>query len=368
MDFNVKSCVKSGVYNDLYEIASSDVDFSKLKGSTVLVTGAYGFLGFYLTASLLLRNDLYSDNCKVIALVRNKEKAEQRFGRLLQRDDFTLCVKDVTKPIQAEHADFIIHAAGHADALHFKTDPAGTANANLSGTSNVLEFARLSKSKSVLIISSLKIYGVIYGDKEKISEDDIGYIDFALPDNCYAMSKRAAETLAADYCDEFGTNVKIARPAYIYGAARRGDDRVWAQFFNNAANGQDILLKSDGCAKRSFIYITDAVSALFTILLNGENAVPYNIADDSSNVTIREFVKKICELLPEKSLRLSFADPADEPEPEELKTPLNRLPDVLDSSRLKALGWQPRVDLAQGIKRSVSTTEELYNPPKYSAG
>ena len=359
MDYNVKSCVNSGIYNDLYEIASSDVDFNKFKDSSVLIAGAYGFLGYYLTASLLLRNDLYSDNCKVIALVRDRKKAEQRFGKLLRRDDLTLCVQDVTEPIKAEHADYVIHAAGCASAESFKSDPSGTADANLSGTSNLLEFARKCKSKAALIISSLKVYGVIYGDKGKISEGDSGYIDFASPSNCYAMSKRAAETLAADYCDEFGMNVKIARPAYIYGTARKDDDRVWAQFFKNAADGQDILLKSDGSAKRSFIYITDAVSALFTVLLNGENAVLYNISDDSSNITIRGFAEKICDVFPEKGLKLRFLNPADEQEQKELNTPLNRLPDALDSSRVLTLGWKPRVDLEQGIRRAVSTADEL---------
>ena len=358
MDCNVKSCVKSGVYKDLCEIASSDVDFEKLKGSTVLITGACGFLGYYLTAALLLRNDLYSDNCKITALVRDREKAEKRFGKLLERDDLTLCVQDVTSPLKAESADYVIHAAGYASAYHFKTDPVGTADANLSGTSNVLEFARQSRSKAVLIISSLKVYGVIYSDKEKISEDDLGYIDFTSCKNCYAMSKRASETLAAGYCDEFGMNVKIARPAYIYGAAMPGDDRVWAQFFTNAANGEDILLKSDGSAKRSFVYITDAAAALFTVLLNGENAVPYNISDENSDVTIRDFAKKICEVFPEKGIKLSFENPADEQAPVKLDTPLNKPPEVLDNSRIKSLGFVPKVDLAQGIRRSVSTTQE----------
>ena len=359
MDFNVKSCVNSGIYNDLYEIASSDVYFNKFKSSTVLIAGAYGFLGYYLTLSLLLRNDLYSDNCKVIALVRDRKKAEQRFGKLLQRDDLTLCVQDVTEPIKAEHADYVIHAAGCASPERFKSDPSGTADANLLGTSNLLEFAKVSKSKSALIISSLKVYGVIYGNKGKINEDDSGYIDFASPSNSYAVSKRAAETLAAGYCEEFGMNVKIARPAYVYGAARKDDDRVWAQFFRNAADGEDILLKSDGSAKRSFIYITDAVTALFTVLLNGENAVPYNIAGDSSNITIRGFAEKLCEVFPEKGLKLRFLNPADEQEQKELSTPLNRLPDVLDSSRVLALGWKPMVGLEQGIRRAVSATKEL---------
>ena len=154
MDYNVKSCVNSGIYNDLYEIASSDVYFNKFKSSTVLIAGAYGFLGYYLTLSLLLRNDLYSDNCKVIALVRDRKKAEQRFGKLLQRDDLTLCVQDVTEPIKAEHADYVIHAAGCASPERFKSDPSGTADANLLGTSNLLEFeVPLDSRKKVPVIA-----------------------------------------------------------------------------------------------------------------------------------------------------------------------------------------------------------------------
>ena len=87
--------------------------------------------------------------------------------------------------------------------------------------------------------------------------------------------------------------------------------------------------------------------------------MPYNIAGDSSNITIRGLAEKLCEVFPEKGLKLRFLNPADEQEQKELSTPLNRLPDVLDSSRVLALGWKPMVGLEQGIRRAVSATKEL---------
>ena len=250
----------------MLEIASSNPDWGKLKNSTVFVTGAGGFIGFYLCASLLLRNDLYNDNIKVIALVRNEEKARKKYGDLLDRADISLCVQDVSQKIVEEPADYVIHAASQASNIQFETDPVGTINANLLGTASVLDYARDSKSKAVLIVSSLKVYGTIYGSQKKIREEDSGYLDITSYKNCYAMGKRASETLAASYNCEFGLNVKIARPSYIYGAASLDDDRVWAQFIANVVRRENILLKSDGAANRSFCYVTDTVSALLYIL------------------------------------------------------------------------------------------------------
>ena len=358
MASKVKDCVSAGVYADLKEINSFDFPFEKLKNSTVLITGAGGFIGFHLTAALLLRNDEFGDNIRVEALVRNRERAQKKFGDLLSRDDLVLCVQDVTKPIEAEPADYIIHAASQASNIQFETDPVGTISANLSGTANVLDFALKSKSKSTLVVSSLKVYGVIYGDKDAISEEDNGYIDFTSYKNCYAMGKRASETLAASYYNEYGLRVTLARPSYIYGASSLNDDRVWAQFIANAVRGEDILLKSNGAAKRSFCYVTDTAAAMLYILLLGEPVTPYNISNEKSDVIIRGFAKKACEVFPEKEMKLAFANPEDEKEPESIKTPLSAVPEVLDSTKLKKLGWQPKVDLAEGIRRSVRILEE----------
>lgn len=358
MDYKVKQCVSEGVYADLAEIASAHPSLNALKNASVLITGAGGFIGFYLTAALLLRNDLYGDGITVTALVRSRQRAEQKFGDLLRRGDLTLCVQDVTEPIRAPRADYLIHAASQASNIQFETDPVGTINANLTGTANVLAFAKNSRAAAALIVSSLKVYGTVYGKAERLREEDCGYLDFTSYKNCYAMGKRASETLAASYCREYELPVKLARPSYIYGASSLNDDRVWAQFLANAVRGEDILLKSNGAVKRSFCYVSDTAAALLTVLLSGEDAVPYNIANPASDVTIRGFAEAVCRTFPEKHIRLSFADPADAVLPPELDTPLRQVPELLDNRRLLSLGWQPRVDLAEGIRRSVRILSE----------
>ena len=93
-------------------------------------------------------------------------------------------------------------------------------------------------------------------------------------------------------------HVKIARPSYIYGASSLEDDRVWAQFIANIVRSQDILLKSNGAANRSFCYVTDTASALLYILLHGKDAVPYNISYEKSDVTIRALQKRRARFSP----------------------------------------------------------------------
>lgn len=358
MDCKVENNVKKTVYSDICEITSADLAWEKFKGKSVLITGAGGFIGYYLVLALLARNDLYSDDIKVTALVRNEERARAKYGKLLDRDDISLCVQDVSDKIKSEKADFVIHAASQASNIQFENDPVGTINANLIGTANILDFAKECDSEAVLIISSLKVYGAVHNGKGCISESDVGYLDFTSYKNCYAVGKRASETLAASYSKQYGMNIKIARPSYIYGASSLDDNRVWAQFIANIVRGESILLKSNGAANRSFCYVSDTVTAMLCILLEGENVVPYNISYEKSDTTIRNFAKTACEVFPERNMSLSFANPEDEAEPVLSVSPLTATPEIMDSSRLKALGWKPQVDLKEGIRRSVSILEE----------
>ena len=361
MAYNIKDLVKKSVYDDLYEIASSDIiDWERLRGKTVLVTGAGGFIGSHLVLAMLVRNDEFfdeSNEINVIALVRNKEKAYAKFGDALKRYDLSLNVSDVTKFINIPRADFIIHAASQASNIQFENDPVGTINANLSGTANVLELAKECGAVT-LIVSSLKVYGALRTGNDRIYESDIGVIDHTSYKNCYAIGKRASETLAASYAKQYSMDIKIARPSYIYGASSLDDDRVWAQFIANIVRKQDILLKSSGAPLRSFCYVTDTCLALLKIMLDGENITPYNIANKASDVTIRGFARAACEVFPERDMHLSFANKADEAEPVRDTSPNAPTPEILDSERLLSLGWEPKVDLHEGIRRAVTILEE----------
>ncbi len=355
MDYNVQSHLHPYIYEDIKTIADSNVNRPCLENKTVLVTGGNGFIAFYLICSMMICNDLYNSNINIIALVRNKENAEKKYGALLKRNDIQLIVQDVCQPIKCSRADFIIHAASQASAYYFEHDPKGTIDANLTGTLNVLEYAKASKAESTLIVSSLKVYGTVFNGKSKISETDIGYIDIDNYKNCYAQGKRASETLGCCYAKEYGMNIKIARPAYIYGPARIDDDRVWAQFIANVVKKQNILLKSNGAPLRSFCYVTDTAVALLKILTEGTNCIPYNIANPDSDVTIRQFAKAAAEAFPNLGLKLVFANSEDEKEP--VPSPMAPTPEILDAARLNNLGWNPQINLTDGIRRSVKITE-----------
>ncbi len=356
MDYKVIDHVKKSIYTNLEDIANAPISWDKLRGKTLLLTGAGGFIGYYMTCGLLLRNDLYGDNIKVLALERFGDFARAKFGKLLDRDDVTLIEQDITVPIEAERADFVIHAASQASNIEFERDPVGTISANLSGTQNALDFAKESGSEASLIVSSLKVYGTLYTGKPYIEEDDNGYVDFTSYKNCYAIGKRAAETLAASYSKQYGMNIRIVRPSYIFGASRLDDDRVWAQFIANIVRGQDILLKSNGATNRSFCYVTDTVTAMLHVLLDGENCVPYNISNEKSNTTIRGFAQAACEVFPERNMKLAFANPEDEVMPE--PSPLDPTPEIMDNKRIRSIGWEPKIDLKEGIRRAVAILEE----------
>ena len=356
MDYKIKSNVNEFVYKDIHEITQTEIPWGDFNNKTILITGAGGFIGYYLTASLLLRNDLHNQNIKVLGMVRNEENAKTKYGDLLDRNDFKLVVQDVCNKFNInEEVNYIIHAASNASAWHFENRPVETINANLIGTMNVLEFARKMDDCKVLFISSLKVYGSVHDGSKNLKEDNIGYIDHTSYKNCYAQGKRAAETLCATYNKQYGMDIKIARPSYIYGASKLDDDRVWAQFFANVVR-QNILLKSNGGTYRSFCYVSDTVSALLTILLKGENIKPYNISSEENNITIRDFAKMSVNAFPERKLSLSFANKRDEIEP--TQSYFSSTPEILDNTRLKNIGWTSKVSLKEGIMRSIRTIEE----------
>lgn len=352
MDIKIANVLKENIYQEIHSISEYQINWDKLDGKTILVTGASGFIAYYLITALLDRNDNYNSDIKIIALVRNEKRAKEKYAEILDRTDIELLVQDICEPIHySGDIHYIIHAASQASNNQFENDPVGTIQANLLGTTNLLELSKNKGIESILFMSSLKVYGKMGADINGVTEQYQGELDCTTYKNCYAMGKRAGETLCACYAKQYDLPIKIVRPGYIYGASSLDDDRVWAQFIANVVRNENILLKSDGMLRRSFCYVTDTVTAILTVLLEGEVMKPYNISASDSNIRIRDFALNAIDAFPERCLHLAFQNPEDEVALEKGNC------EILDNSALLKLGWVANVNIIDGIRKSVSILE-----------
>ena len=337
---------------DIARILAEDLPWEKLQGSTVLVTGASGMIPSYVVYTLLGLNDTLGLGIKVLSLVRNETKARKIFGSILERNDIGLIVQDVTEPIAVdEPVDYIIHGASAAKPSEHKAAPTSTIRANLIGTFNLLDLAVEKASKGFVLMSSSEVYGKV-DNVSSIRETDYGYLDSLDPRSCYSEGKRAAETICASFKAQYGIDCKTPRFAHIYGPGMSLDDgRVQADFAANVYRGEDILMKSDGSSQRAYTYVSDAVSGLFYVLFKGAD-MAYNIADSDNVISIRQLAEAFIESRPDKGLNLVIDI--------DKKSAGKYNPAAfigLDNSKLKALGWNPKVDIAEGTSRMVSHLE-----------
>ena len=339
------------VSEDVKEITDNDLPWDKLSGKTCLVTGASGMIPSYVVYTLLGLNDRYGLGIKVLALVRNEKKARRIFGAVLERDDIKLLVQDVCEPVVTDNPiDYIFHGGSAARPSAHKSSPTSTIKANLTGTLNLLDLAVNKKSEAFLMMSSSEVYGQADPSLGTIKETDYGPLDILNPRSCYSEGKRAAETIAACYKEEFGIDCKLPRFAQIYGPGMALDDgRVQADFAANVFRGQNIVLKSDGSSVRAYTYVADAVAGVFFVLLKGED-LAYNIADSGSIISIRQLAEAFLDVYPERGLKLIFDIPESTGN---LYNPAKFI--GLDDSKLRALGWKAKVNVKTGTKRMLES-------------
>lgn len=335
---------------DIKNILSADIQWEKLKSAAVLVTGASGMLGTYMLRTLAALNDSEHYDMKLYGLVRHPEKMPEDLKKRV-----SLITQSVSREIETDvRFDYIIHAASPASPLIMREDPAGTIAANTLGTYYTLELARKSNAKGYLFISSREIYGQPYEGQREFTEDTYGFVDPLEPRSCYPEGKKAAETMCSCFRQQYGMNTKIARQAHTFGPGMSIDDgRVQADFLRNVIRNEDIVLKSEGLAVRTYTYVSDAVAALFYILLNSQELV-YNIASEESTVSIRELAQTLVDAYPERNLKLVF----DLPKADENTGCAPFTLGILNSDKIRKLGWKPSYTLKEGLMRTVAYLEE----------
>ena len=183
-----------------------------------------------------------------------------------------------------------------------QNQPVETIAANTIGTFKTLELAKEKNAEGYLFISSREIYGQPDEGQEFFYENTYGFVDQLNPRSCYSEGKKAAETMCVCFHEEYGLNTKIARLAHTYGPGMSiYDGRVQADFLKNVYHNEDIVLKSEGTAVRTYTYIADAIAGMYRILLDSEDIV-YNIGNEAGKVSIRDLAEILVSIYPELSL------------------------------------------------------------------
>lgn len=315
--------------DDIKKIAAEGLPWEKLEGANVLVTGATGLIGGCLIDVLMCRAPR---NYHVYAVGRNVKRAQKRFSRYIDDALFHFLEYDVQMPCNFDfQVDYIIDAASNASPNAFVETPVEIMKSNIVGLANLMDFGIKHGLKRLLFISTGEIYGE--GDGRVFTEDYSGYVDTMSPRSCYPSSKRAAETLCVAYAQEYDVDVVVARLSHTYGPQyTEYDNRVYAQFIRNVVAGEDIVMKSRGEQFRSWCYVVDCVKGLLYVLLKGEKGEAYNIADQTSNISIKELAEMIAKI---GCRKVVFDVP---PEIEQKGYNIVKK-SVFDTRKLECLGW-----------------------------
>jgi nucleoside-diphosphate-sugar epimerase len=336
------------ITEDALRIASFALPWDKLEGKTVLISGANGYVPAYFVHAFIKQNEMFNSEIKVAALCRSEERAKERFSDYIDRPDFELILQDVCDPVSYEKpVDFIIHAASPAGMLDRHKNCVDTYTANILGCLNLLELSRKNSCSRFLLVSSVDAYGDIRS-LDRFTEDTQGSIDWLNPRSAYAMGKRSAETLCACYHAQYGVPAVIARPYQIFGPGIALDDgRLHIDFISQILKSDKIVLKSDGSARRSFLYITDAVLGMLFVMLNGLPCQAYNVSDEAGEASVLELAKLMSSVCQGRNIEIEF-DMSQRSTPAVTQAPAASLG---ASEKLRELGWVPQYSLKEGAAR-----------------
>lgn len=327
------------------------IPYEMCEGKTFLITGANGFLASYMVDTLMyLKQKGFIKQCSVIALCRNREKAERVFAEWLDDRDFHLLIQPVEEKVTYEgKIDYIVHAASCSTTHLFESNPADIMTANLIGCYHLLELAREKEVNGFLFFSS----GAVYGDTqvEEIREEETYAIDYLEPKNCYTVGKRAGEALCRAYWKQYHVPARGVRISHTYGPGiDLNDGHIYSDFAKSIIEYKDLVIKGDGLASRPFCYVSDAIRAFFLILLRGGDGEMYNMANPEMNVTIKELADLLTQTtFPERELRVIVQALSVEKGVQKVR---------INIEKLKRLGWYPEIDLEQGFRRLVKSIED----------
>ncbi len=336
---------------DIRCVAGLGLPWEKLQNKSVLISGATGMIGKFLVDVLSVRNKEQNMNCGIYALGRGEERAKKRFGYCWEDKLFNFIPCDITRALIRSDIgtiDYMIHLASNTHPTQYATDPIGTITTNIIGLENMLEFALEHKASRIAFASSNEIYGENRGDAELFHEEYCGYIDSNTMRAGYPESKRCGEALCQAYFCQKNLDIVIPRLTRTYGPTMLpGDTKAVSQFISKAVAEENIVLKSKGTQYYSYTYVADAVSGLLTVLLCGKTGEAYNIADEASDIILKDLAAVTAEIAGRKVV-------FEIPDVLEYAGYSKATKARLDGEKLRRLGWKAKYDIRTGIERTIN--------------
>lgn len=304
---------------------------------TSLVTGGAGFLGSHLCERLI------KEGHRVTCMDNLLTGSKQNIANLMGHEEFTFVEHDVTRYIEVNgQLDYIFHFASPASPRDYQENPIHTLKVGALGTYACLGLAK-AKGALFLLASSSEVYG----DPEVSPqpEDYWGHVNPTGIRSVYDEAKRYAEAITMAYHRVHGIGTRIARIFNTYGPRMRVDDgRAIPNFIVQALKGEPITVYGDGGQTRSFCYVDDMVEGIFSLAIaEGLAGEVFNLGNPDE-YTVLDLACLIRQLTGSKS-GIAYAPlPADDPK--------RRRPDI---AKVKgALGWEPKVELMEGLKKTIS--------------
>lgn len=328
----------------------------ELAGKHLVLTGGRGFLGRYFTAVIARLNATYLEGRPLrVTVMDNLISAGVEGAKVQAIPHMTFLQHNVIEPMpDVGPVDYIFHAAGIASPAHYRKFPLETLEVATTGLKNSLELARANPGCRLSFFSSSEIYGDPDMTNVPTRETYRGNVACLGPRACYDMSKRLGETLVQIYSQEHAVHATIIRPFNVYGPGmQRADYRVLPNFAAKIADGLPVTVYGSGQQTRTYCYVTDAIGGFLRVLLHGRSGEPYNIGNPFPEISVLDLVDVVRRIFP--SVKFEVMDhpasyPADEPN--------RRCPDI--SKAMRELGYAPRVQLEDGLRRFFDWTQVTY--------
>jgi UDP-glucuronate decarboxylase len=306
----------------------------------ILVTGGSGFLGSQLCSKLL---NLGHD---VLCVDNFYTSSKDNILSLMDNHHFEFIRHDITFPLYLE-VDEIFNLACPASPIHYQRDPVQTTKTSVHGAINVLGLAKRTNAK-IMQASTSEVYG-----DPKIhpqTEDYWGHVNPNGIRSCYDEGKRCAETLFFDYHRQHHLRIKVARIFNTYGPKMHPNDgRVISNFIMQALQNEPITIYGDGSQSRSFCYVDELIDAFIKLMNTPDDFTgPINLGNPVE-FSIKELAEKIINLVNSKSKIIFKKLPMDDP--------IQRQPDI--SIAKNYLGWEPKIQLDEGLKKTIPYFEDL---------